>query len=65
MTMLASVGIEQRKPEESQPEEDHDVELVAAWDDVDGKELNPQKVAAARAEEIQFYKKGQNGTIPH
>ena len=34
--------------------EDNDRELLEAWDDVTGKELKPEKVKAARQEEVQY-----------
>ncbi len=38
------------------PCEDAEEELMAAWDDVTGEELDPEEVTKARAEEVQFYK---------
>ena len=35
-------------------EEDYEQELIEAWDDIDGQELNPETVKKARA--------GRNGT---
>ena len=40
-------------------EEDFDKELMEAWDDVSGKELSPEKVRAARKEEVEYIRKIQ------
>ena len=36
---------------------DYEKELAMAWDDVTGKELDPNKVAKARAEEVEYISK--------
>ena len=38
------------------PEEHCDDDLAAAWDDVDGRELDPEKVKQARMVEVQYYR---------
>ena len=38
-------------------EEDNDDEMAVAWDDVSGAALDPNKVRATRAEELEYVRK--------
>ena len=59
MTTIESIyAIENEDVGELPPEEDEqDAWLMEAWDDVNGKALNPAKVKNARKEEIGYYYK--------
>ena len=57
--MLARIDQEDGNAEVVVPPEENedDMQLAEAWDDVSGKELDPQKVMIARREEMEYYKK--------
>ena len=48
---LENGGVGEIPPEETE----QDILLMEAWDDINGKRLDPLKVEGARAEEIGYY----------